>query len=68
MKESRPKNVPQHKARRCTPTQQPMKYEQEREEIAQIAMMLTDRRKIYYLLGVAEALLEIEAKQNPHIT
>lgn len=68
MKESRPKNVPQHKARRSTPTQQPMKYEQEREEIAQIAMMLTDRRKIYYLLGTARGLLEIEAEQNPHIT
>lgn len=52
MKDSRPKNT------------QRIEFEQEREEIAKIAMMLTDKKKVFYLLGVAEALIEIEAEQE----
>lgn len=33
------------------------------EEIAEITMRLTDKKKVFYLLGVAEALLEIEAEE-----
>lgn len=43
-----------------------VEYRQEREEIAQIAMMLMDKYDVYYLLGAARAMLayEIEAEQT----
>lgn len=62
MKESRPKNVPAHRARR------EKAFEQERKEIAAIAEMLTDGEKIYYLLGAARALLRIETQEHPPVT
>lgn len=63
MKESRPKNVPAHRARRPEKA-----FEQERKEIAAIAEMLTDGEKIYYLLGAARALLRIETQGHPPVT
>ena len=63
MRESRPKNVPAHRARRPEKT-----YEQERKEIAAIAEMLTDGEKIYYLLGTARCMLELEIEQHPPVT
>ena len=68
MKESRPKNVTQHRARRTAPKPIPIEFEQERKEIAAIAEMLTDGEKIYFLLGVAQGLLEIEVEQRPPVT
>lgn len=68
MKESRPKNVTQHRARRTVPKPIPIEFEQERKEIAAIAEMLTDGEKIYFLLGVAQGLLEIEVEQHPPVT
>lgn len=68
MKESRPKNVTQHRARRTAPKPIPIEFEQERKEIAAIAEMLTDGEKIYFLLGVAQGLLEIEVEQHPPVT
>lgn len=62
MRESRPKNVPAHRARR------EKAFEQERKEIAAIAEMLTDGEKIYYLLGAARALLRIEMQEHPPVT
>lgn len=56
MKDSRPKNT------------QRIEFEQEREEIAKIAMMLTNGGDVYFLLGVAQGLIELEAKKNPHVT
>ena len=41
-----------------------MTFQNEREEIAAIAEMLTDGDKIYYLLGTARALLKLEAKRE----
>ena len=43
-----------------------MTFQNEREEIAAIAEMLTDGEHIYYLLGSAKAMkeLEEEAKQK----
>lgn len=63
MKESRPKNVPAHRARR---PEKP--FEQERKEIIAIAEMLTDGEKIYYLLGTARCMLELEIEQHPPVT
>lgn len=63
MKESRPKNVPAHRARRPEKA-----FEQERKEIAAIAEMLTDGENIYCLLGAARALLLYEAETNEHVT
>lgn len=68
MKESRPKNVTQHRARRTEPKPIPIEFEQERKEIAAIAEMLTDGENIYFLLGVAQGLLEIEVEQHPPVT
>ena len=68
MKESRPKNVTQHRARRTAPKPIPIEFERERKEIAAIAEMLTDGEKIYYLLGVARALLRIETQERPPVT
>lgn len=68
MRESRPRNVTSHRARRTAPTTTPIEFERERKEIIAIAEMLTDREKIYFLLGVAEGLLELEAKQHPPVT
>ena len=68
MRESRPKNVTQHRARRTAPTTTPVAFEQERKEIAMIAEMLTDGEDLYYLLGTARALLKLEAKRNPPVT
>lgn len=62
MKESRPKNVPTHRARR------EKAFEQERKEIAAIAEMLTDGEDIYLLLGAARALLKYEVKRTPPVT
>lgn len=62
MRESRPKNVPAHRARR------EKAFEQERKEIAAIAEMLTDGENIYCLLGAARALLLYEAETNEHVT
>lgn len=62
MRESRPKNVPSHRARR------EKAFEQERKEIAAIAEMLTDGEDIYYLLGTARALLKLEVKRTPPVT
>lgn len=63
MKESRLKNVPAHRARRPEKA-----FEQERKEIAAIAEMLTDGEKIYYLLGTARCMLELEIEQHPPVT
>lgn len=63
MKESRPRNVPAHRARRPEKA-----FEQERKEIAAIAEMLTDGEKIYYLLGTARCMLELEIEQHPPVT
>lgn len=41
-----------------------MTFQNEREEIAAIAEMLTDGEKIYYLLSAARALLRIEAENE----
>ena len=68
MKESRPKNVTSHRARRTVPTTIPIEFEQERKEIAAIAEMLTDGENIYFLLGTARALLKLEIKQHPPVT
>lgn len=68
MKQSRPKNVTSHRARRTAPTTTPIEFEQERKEIAMIAEMLTDGEDLYYLLGTARALLKLEAKRNPPVT
>lgn len=68
MKESRPKNVTSHRARRAAPTTTPIEFERERKEIIAIAEMLTDGDNIHFLLGVAEGLLELEAKQHPPVT
>lgn len=68
MKEIRPKNITQHRARRTVPKPIPIEFEQERKEIAAIAEMLTDGEKIYFLLGVAQGLLEIEVEQHPPVT
>ena len=68
MKESRPKNVTQHRARRTAPKPIPIEFEQERKEIAAIAEMLTDGEKIYYLLGTARCMLELEIEQHPPVT
>ena len=63
MRENRPKNVPAHRARRPDKA-----FEQERKEIAAIAEMLTDGEKIYYLLGTARCMLELEIEQHPPVT
>ena len=63
MRESRPKNVPAHRARRPEKA-----FEQERKEIAAIAEMLTDGEDIYCLLGAARALLLYEAETNEQVT
>lgn len=68
MKQSRPKNVTSHRARRTAPTTTPIEFERERKEIIAIAEMLTDGEKIYYLLGAARALLRIEAQERPPVT
>lgn len=68
MKESRPKNATKRRARMETLTTPRPDYEQEREEIAKIATMLTDGGDVYFLLGVAQGLIELEAKKNPHVT
>lgn len=68
MKESRPKNVTQHRARRTAPTTTPIEFERERKEIIAIAEMLTEGDKIYYLLGTARCMLELEAEQHPPVT
>ena len=68
MRESRPKNVTSHRARRAAPTTTPIEFERERKEIIAIAEMLTDGEKIYYLLGAARALLRIEAQERPPVT
>lgn len=41
-----------------------MTFQNEREEIAAIAEMLTDGEDIYCLLGAARALLRIEAENE----
>ena len=41
-----------------------MTFQNEREEIAAIAEMLTDGEDIYYLLGTARGLLKLEAKKE----
>lgn len=63
MRESRPKNVPAHRARRPEKA-----FEQERKEIIAIAEMLTDGDKIYYLLGTARCMLKLEAERHPPVT
>ena len=68
MKESRPKNVTSHRARRAAPTTTPIEFERERKEIAMIAEMLTDGDKIYYLLGTARCMLKLEAERHPPVT
>lgn len=68
MKQSRPRNVTSHRARRAAPTTTPIEFERERKEIIAIAEMLTDGENIYFLLGVAEGLLEFETKQHPPVT
>lgn len=68
MKESRPKNVTSHRARRAAPTTTPIEFEQERKEIIAIAEMLTDGEDLYYLLGTARALLKLEIKRTPPVT
>lgn len=68
MKQSRPKNVTQHRARRTAPTTTPVAFEQERKEIAMIAEMLTDGENIYCLLGAARAMLLYEAETHGQVT
>ena len=68
MRESRPRNVTSHRARRAAPTTTPIEFERERKEIIAIAEMLTDGEKIYYLLGAARALLRIESQERPPVT
>lgn len=68
MKESRPKNVTSHRARRAAPTTTPIEFERERNEIIAIAEMLTDGEDLYYLLGTARALLKLEIKRTPPVT
>lgn len=41
----------------------PTEYQAEREEIINAAMRLTDGEKLYYLLGTARCMLELEAEQ-----
>lgn len=41
-----------------------MTFQNEREEIAAIAEMLTDGEKIYYLLGTARCMLKLEAENE----
>lgn len=68
MRESRPKNVPSHRARRAAPKPIPIEFEQERNEIAAIAEMLTDGENIYCLLGAARAMLLYEAETHGQVT
>lgn len=68
MKQSRPKNVISHRARRAAPTTTPIEFERERKEIIAIAEMLTDGDKIYYLLGTARCMLKLEAERHPPVT
>ncbi len=68
MRESRPKNVTSHRARRAAPTTTPIEFERERKEIIAIAEMLTDGDKIYYLLGTARCMLKLEAERHPPVT
>ena len=68
MKESRPKNVTSHRARRAAPTTTPIEFERERNEIIANAEMLTDGDKIYYLLGTARCMLKLEAERHPPVT
>ena len=68
MKQSRPKNVTSHRARRAAPTTTPIEFEQERKEIIAIAEMLTEGDKIYYLLGTARCMLKLEAERHPPVT
>ena len=68
MKESRPKNVTSHRARRAAPTTTPMEFERERKEIIAIAEMLTDGENIYCLLGAARAMLLYEAETHEQVT
>lgn len=68
MKESRPKNVTQHRARRTVPKPIHIEFEQERKEIAAIAEMLTDGENIYCLLGAARAMLLYEAETHGQVT
>ena len=68
MKESRPKNVTSHRARRAAPATTPIEFERERKEIIAIAEMLTDGEDLYYLLGTARALLKLEIKRTPPVT
>lgn len=68
MKQSRPKNVTSHRARRAAPTTTPIEFERERKEIIAIAEMLTDGDKIYYLLGTARCMLKLEAERHPPVT
>lgn len=41
----------------------PTEYQAEREEIINAAMRLMDVKNLYYLLGTAQGLLELEMKQ-----
>lgn len=68
MKQSRPKNVTSHRARRTAPTTTPIEFERERKEIIAIAEMLTEGDKIYYLLGTARCMLKLEVEQHPPVT
>lgn len=68
MKQSRPKNVTSHRARRTAPTTTPIEFERERKEIIAIAEMLTEGDKIYYLLGTARCMLKLEAERHPPVT
>lgn len=68
MRESRPRNVTSHRARRAAPTTTPIEFERERKEIIAIAEMLTDGDKIYYLLGTARCMLKLEAERHPPVT
>ena len=68
MKQSRPKNVTSHRARRAAPTTTPIEFERERKEIIAIAEMLTEGDKIYYLLGTARCMLKLEAERHPPVT
>lgn len=45
-----------------------LEYEEERQETAAIAAMLTDKYDLYYLLGTARALLKMEMKKNSPVT
>lgn len=68
MKESRPRNVTSHRARRAAPTTTPIEFERERKEIIAIAEMLTDGENIYCLLGAARAMLQYEAETHEQVT